>query len=125
MAEDKEESKAPNEDVLLVAHVRALFLNGDSVDLLPFKHEADVRAAINGFIEDWVRTGFLLKENRLYPWHQVKHVEVVSVKALSHAEAQPYLEVWRLDTEAQKEFWKTRKTQQKEDGEKKGEEAKK
>jgi hypothetical protein len=109
MAEDKHEDDAPKEDVLLVAHVRALFLNGDAIDLLPFKHEEDVRAEINKFIEDWVRTGFLLKDNHLYPWHLVKSVEVVSVKALPRAEAQPYLEIWRLDTEAQKQFWKTRK----------------
>jgi len=116
MAENNEQNQAPKEDVLLVAHVRALFLNGDMLDLLPFKHEEDVRAEINKFIEDWVGTGFLLKENHLYPWHQVKNVEVVSVKALSHAEAAPYLELWHLDTEAQKEFWKTRKLQPKEGG---------
>ena len=112
MAEDLEDQEAPKkEDVLLVAHVRALFLNGGFIDLLPFKHEEDVRAEINNFIEDWVKSGFLLKENYLYPWHQVKNIEVVSVKTLSHAEAEPYLEVWRQDTDAQKAFWKTRKPQ--------------
>jgi hypothetical protein len=111
MAEDKEDRESPKEDVLLVAHVRAWFLNGDFIDLLPFKHEQDVRAEVNRFVEDWVKSGFLLKENCLYPWHQVKNLQVASVKALSHAEAAPYLEVWRLDTEAQKDFWKTRKTQ--------------
>jgi hypothetical protein len=118
MAEDRDENETPKEDVLLVAHVRALFLNGDFIDLLPFKHEQDVRAEVNRFIEDWVKTGFLLKENYLHPWHQVKNIQVVSVKALTHAEAQSYLEIWRLDTEAQKEFWKTRKPQGK--GEEKG-----
>jgi hypothetical protein len=121
MAEDKEEKEAPKEDILLVGQVRALLLTGDSIDLLPFKHEEDVRAEINKFIEDWVKTGFLLKDNCLYPWHQVKNIEVVSVKALSQAEATPYLEVWRRDTEAQKGFWKTRKPQKKQDDEKNGE----
>jgi len=109
MAEDAGKKEEPKDDVLLIAEVKAYFLNGESVDLLPFKHETDVRAEVNTFIEDWVKTGFLLKENFLYPWHQVKAVEVVSVQALSHAEAAPYLEVWRRDTEAQKVFWKTRK----------------
>jgi hypothetical protein len=97
------------DDVLLVAEVKAHFHNGDTVDLLPFKHETDVRAEVNKFIEDWVKTGFLLKENFLYPWHQVKTVEVVSVRALTYSQAAPYLEDWRQDTEAQRVFWKTRK----------------
>jgi hypothetical protein len=108
MAEEKEK---PREDVLLVADVRATFLNGDTIELLPFKNEEDVRSEINKFIEDWVKTGFLLKENFLYPWHQVKSVEVVSVQAMTHAQAEPYLEVWQRDAEGQKLFWKTRKPQ--------------
>jgi hypothetical protein len=125
MAEENKKEDAPKEDLLLVAEVRALLLNGDIVELLPFKHERDVRAEVNKFIEDWVKTGFLLKENYLYPWNQVKQVEVVSVKALTHAEAQPYLEVWQRDMEAQKLFWKTRKPQAKDGDEKNSEETKK
>jgi hypothetical protein len=111
MAEDKDNKNEPKEDIILVAEVRAHLLDSGTVDLLPFKHEEDVRAEINKFIEDWSKTGFLLKENLIYPWHQVKLVEVVSVQAMTHAQASPYFEQWRQDTEAQKVFWKTRKPQ--------------
>lgn len=111
--------EAPKDTNLLIAQVRANLLTGEVINLLPFKHEEDVRAEINKFIEDWVKTGFLLKENFLYPWTQVKNIEVVWVKAMAPAEARPYIEVWRDDTEAQKVFWKTRKLQGKQDDEKK------
>ncbi len=113
MAESKESKNDPNEDVILTAEVRAHFIDGETVDLLPFKHEDDVRAEINKFIEDWSKTGFLLKGNLMYPWHRIKLVEVVSVQALTRAQATPYFEQWRQDTEAQKAFWKTRKPQAK------------
>jgi hypothetical protein len=118
MAEKPDDKDRQKEDILLVARVKAFLLNGDSIDLLPFKHEEDVRAEVNKFIEDWAKTGFLLKGSFLYPWHQVKMLEVVSVSALTHAQAPPYLEDWRKDTEAQKAFWKTRKSQAKQDEEK-------
>jgi hypothetical protein len=100
---------------LIIAEVRAYLVNGETIDLLPFKHANDVRSEINKFIEDWARTGFLLKENFMYPWHQVKTVEVLSVQALSSAQAGPFLEDWRLDSEAQQTFWKTRKPQKNEE----------
>ncbi len=111
-----EEKNKPKEDVILIADVKAYLLNGETVELLPFKHEEDVRAEVNKFIEDWVKTGFLLKENYLYPWNQVKLVEVVAVQAMTHSEAAPYLEIWQQDTEAQKAFWKTRKPKGKDEG---------
>ncbi len=115
MAEDKE-SNEPKEDAILIAEVRAYFLDGETVDLLPFKHEEDVRAEVNKFIEDWSKTGFLFKENFMYPWHQVKEVEVISVQAMTHAQAAPYFDQWRQDSAAQKDFWKTRKPQAKKEG---------
>ncbi len=114
MAESEKSKNEPKVDVILIAEVRAHFLDGETVDLLPFKHEEDVRSEVNKFIEDWSKTGFLLKENLMYPWHQVKLVEVVSVHAMTHAQATPHFEQWRQDTEAQKTFWKTRKPQAKE-----------
>jgi hypothetical protein len=111
MAENKEQ---PKDDLLLVAEVRAHLLDGETVDLLPFKHGEDVRAEVNKFIEDWARTGFLLKANQLYPWHRVKSIQVVLVKLLTHAQAESYLENWRQDSEAQQAFWKTRKPQKEE-----------
>ena|SRR5271165_5421838 len=110
--------KDEKDDVLLIADVRAFLLNGETIELLPFKHESDVRAEVYKFIDDWVKTGFLLKDHFLYPWHQVRQVEVVSVQAMTHAAARPYLDDWRDDTEAQKAFWKTRKPQEKKDEDK-------
>ncbi len=113
MAEDTKKNGEHQEDVILIAEVRAYLLGGETVELLPFKHEEDVRAEVNKFIEDWSKTSFLLKENFLYPWHQVKTIEVTSVRAMTHAQAAPYIAQWDQDTAAQKAFWKTRKPQDK------------
>jgi hypothetical protein len=113
MAEDTDKKDEPKEDIILIAEVRAHFVDGETVDLLPFKHEEDVRAEINKFIEDWSKTGFLLKENFIYPWHRVKGIEVVSVQAMTHAQAAPYIDQWNQDSESQKAFWKTRKSRAK------------
>jgi hypothetical protein len=107
-----ESSNEKNENVLLVAQVRAHLLSGEPIDLLPFKHPEDVRAEVNKFIEDWSKTGFLLQRNFLYPWNQVRLIEVLSVQEMSKAEAEPFLAEWRKDSEAQSAFWKTRKPQQ-------------
>jgi len=115
MAEDTKEDGEQRKDVILIAEVRAYLLGGETVDLLPFKHEEDVRTEVNKFVEDWSKTGFLLKENFLYPWHQVQMVEVTSVRTMTHAQAAPYIEQWNQDTAAQKAFWKTRKPQDSKD----------
>src|ERR1700760_1160983 len=107
MPEEKDKKDGPKEDIILIAEVRAHFHDGETIELLPFKHEEDVRAEVNKFIEDWSKTGFLLKQNLMYPWHRVRVVEVVSVQAMTHAQAAPYVEQWNRDTEAQKTFWKT------------------
>jgi len=109
----------PNEDAILIAEVRATMLDGETVALLPFKHEEDVRAEVNKFVGDWAKTGFLLKDNFLYPWHRVKAVEVASVQRMTRSQAQPYLDAWTEDTEAQKTFWKTHKRKSKGEGENK------
>jgi hypothetical protein len=113
MAEDKDKKDQPKEDIILIAEVRAHLHDGETIDLLPSTHEEDVRTEVNQFIDDWSKTGFLLKENFLYPWHRVKVVEVMSVQAMTHAQAAPYIDQWNQDTEAQKAFWKTRKPQAK------------
>jgi hypothetical protein len=113
MAEEKEKKGEPKEDVILIAEVRAHLHDGGTIDLLPFKHEEDVRAEVNKFIEDWSKTGFLLKENFMYPWHRIKVVEVLSVQAMTHAQATSYIDRWNQDSESQKTFWKTRKSQAK------------
>jgi hypothetical protein len=115
MAEDKKKEDEQKEDVILIAEVRAYLLGGETVELLPFKHEEDVRGEVNKFIEDWSKTGFLLKENFMYPWHQVNMIEVTSVRAMTHAQAAPFTAQWDQDTAAQRAFWKTRKPQDKND----------
>ena len=114
MAQRREE-KGEEEDVVLVAHVRAHLLGGETVELLPFRHEEDVRSAVKDFIEDWAKSGFLLRDNIFCPWNQVRLVEVTSVTALSSKQAQRYADEWRDDAEKQLAFWKTRKTQEKKD----------
>jgi hypothetical protein len=113
MAEDKDKKDQPKEDIILIAEVRAHLDDGETVNLLPFKHEEDVRTEVDKFIKDWSKTGFLLKEHFMYPWHRVKLVEVVWVQAMTHAQAAPYVDQWNYDTEAQRSLWKTRKPQPK------------
>jgi hypothetical protein len=118
MAEDQDKKDEPKEDIILIAEARAHLHDGETIDLLPFKHEEDVRSEVNKFIEDWSKTGFLLKQNFMYPWARVKVVEVVSVQAMTHAQAARYVDQWSQDTEAQKAFWKTRKPQAKKEEQK-------
>ena len=110
------EGSENKDDILLIAQVKAYLVSGETVDLLPFKHGEDVRAEVNKFIEDWAKTGFLLQGPFLYPWQQVKAVEVVSVQEMTRFQAQPFLDEWERDTEAQKAFWKTRKAASDKDG---------
>jgi hypothetical protein len=112
------ESKATDNNepqVLLIAHLRAHLVSGESFDLLPIKHEQDAKSEVESLIQSWSESGFLLHGRFIYPWHQVKHLEVTQVEelpiALAHQRYQEFYEVERART--QEGFWRTRRKSEK------------
>src|SRR6202451_4527054 len=71
---------------MLIAHVKAHLVSGETVELLPVRHETDVKKELTGLLEGWASSGFLIWEKFVYPWHQVQTIEV-SVESLSSREA--------------------------------------
>jgi hypothetical protein len=106
----KDEQKQP--EVVLIAHLRAQLVSGETLELLPIRHENDVKSDVNKLLEDWAKSGFLLRGNVAYPWHQVRHVEVTQVEELApHEVHQRMLELEGASrAQMQQGFWKTRET---------------
>ncbi len=71
---------------MLVAHLKARLVSGETIDLLPVRHETDVKKEVSSLLEGWASSGFLIWEKFIYPWHQVQTVEV-TVESLSAAES--------------------------------------
>jgi hypothetical protein len=95
---------------LIIAHVRAHLVTGEAFDLLPIKHEQDVKAEVNALIESWAQSGFLLRGRFIYPWHQVKQIEVTSVEELPLRLAYQRLDDLYAAERArtQEDFWRTK-----------------
>ncbi len=106
----KDEQKQP--EVVLIAHLHAHLVSGETLELLPIRHENDVKSDVNKLLEDWAKSGFLLRGNIAYPWHQVRQVEVTKVDELApHEVHQRMLELEGANrAQMQKGFWKTRET---------------
>ena len=68
-------------------------------------------------MESWVKSGFLLRGRRIYPWHQVVRLEVTSVEEVSRSEAAQRLTDWEINDlyRVQQDFWKTKKPKAKKD----------
>ncbi len=92
---------------MLIAHVKAHLVNGETVELLPVRHESDVKKEVSGLLEGWAKSGFLIWERFAYPWHQVQTIEV-NVESLSSAEiAQQMHDLHGADrARMHEEFWK-------------------
>jgi hypothetical protein len=105
--------------VLLIAQLRAHLLNGEALELLPIKHESDVKHEVEALVQSWSDSGFLLHGRFVYPWHQVRAIEVVSVEEMPIRLAHQRLEeLYGAErARAQEAFWRTR--HQKEDPDKK------
>ncbi len=71
---------------MLVAHLKAHLVSGETIELLPVRHETDVKKELTSLLEGWASSGFLIWEKFVYPWHQVQTVEV-RVESLSAAES--------------------------------------
>jgi hypothetical protein len=103
----KEENQSK---VLLIAQLRAFLVSGESFDLLPIKHELDVKTEVESLVESWAESGFLVHGRFIYPWHQVKHVEVTQVEEmplqLAHRRFEELYAAQRA--RMQEDFWRTR-----------------
>ena len=104
-------------DTILVAHAKVYLVGGETFDLLPFQNTEDVKSEVNDLMENWAKSGFLLRGRRIYPWHQVVRVEVTSVDELSRSEAAQQLVDWETHDlyRVQQNFWKTKKARGKKD----------
>ena len=92
---------------MLIAHLKAHLVTGETVELLPVRHETDVKKELTGLLEGWHSSGFLIWEKFVYPWHQVRSIEV-AVENVSNAEAaQRMLDLHGADrARLHEEFWK-------------------
>jgi hypothetical protein len=92
---------------MLIAHLKARLVSGETIELLPVKHETDVKKELTSLLEGWASSGFLIWEKFVYPWHQVQSIEV-AVESLSNAEAaQRMLDLHGADrARLHEEFWK-------------------
>ena len=105
----------PQPDTILIAHATVHLVGGESFDLLPFQNTEDVKSEVNDLMENWAKSGFLLRGRRIYPWHQVLRVEVTAVDELSRSEAAQRLVEWEINDlyRVQQGFWKTKKAREK------------
>ena len=115
MANESDATDNNEPQVLLIGHLRAHLVSGESFDLLPIKHELDVKSEVESLIESWSESGFLLHGRFTYPWHQVKHLEVTQVEempmALAHQRYPEFYDAERART--QEAFWRTRRKSEK------------
>jgi hypothetical protein len=91
---------------MLIARMKVHLVTGETVELLPVRHETDVKNEVTTLLEGWASSGFLIWEKSVYPWHQVQTVEV-AVENLSSGEvAQRMLDLHGADrARLHEEFW--------------------
>jgi hypothetical protein len=116
---DTKEEREPQ--VLLIAQLRAFLVSGESFDLLPIKHERDVKTEVESLVQSWAESGFLVHGRFIYPWHQLKHVEVTQVEEMPLQLAhQRFEELYAAErARMQEDFWRTRRKSVKEENGKK------
>jgi hypothetical protein len=107
----------------LIAHLHAQLVSGETLKLLPIRHENDVKSDVIKLLEDWAKSGFLLRGNVAYPWHQVKLVEVTEIEELAPHEVHQRMLTLEGEDRAQMQqgFWKTRAVQKDEKDQEKNE----
>jgi hypothetical protein len=91
---------------MLIAHLKAHLVNGDVVDLLPVRHETDVKKEVTILLDKWSSSGFMMREKYIYPWHQVRKLEVSVENASPRQEAQKMVNLHASDrAKLNDEFW--------------------
>lgn len=116
MANESDPKRSNETQVLLIAQLRAHLVSGESFDLLPIKHENDVKSEVESLTQSWAESGFLVHGRFIYPWHQVKWVEVTQVEEMPLQLAyRRYDELYAAErARMQENFWRTRhKTEKK------------
>jgi hypothetical protein len=111
---------SPANETLLVADVRVHLDDGESFELLPFVDAKDVKNKVSDLLEEWSKSGFLVRGSQIIPWHCVRRVEATRVEELSPAEAERRLTEWNTNDQRhyQASFWKTKEPREKKkDGE--------
>ncbi len=109
MADEQEKNNGAPE-TLLIARLYAHLVDGEGFELLPIKHERDVKSEVDSLIKSWSESGYLLRGRFIYPWHQVKQIEVTSVEEMPARLAHQHLEeLFAADrARTQENFWRTR-----------------
>jgi hypothetical protein len=125
-SQDKDKKQQGGEQqpkVILIAHLHAQLVSGETLKLLPIRHENDVKSDVIKLLEDWAKSGFLLRGNVAYPWHQVKLVEVTEIEELAPHEVHQRMLTLEGEDRAQMQqgFWKTRAVQKDEKDQEKNE----
>lgn len=97
-------------DTVLVAYVTVHLLDGQSFELLPFEDTHDVKSKVTDLVEEWVRSGVLVRGSQLIPWHRVQRLEASNVEELKLVDARLRREQWQAkETERlQQGFWQTK-----------------
>ncbi len=116
MANESDPKRSNEAQVLLIAQMRAHLVSGETFDLLPIKHENDVKSEVESLIQSWAESGFLVHGRFIYPWHQVKRIEVTQVEEMPLQLAhRRYDELYAAErAHMQEDFWHTRhKTEKK------------
>jgi hypothetical protein len=91
---------------MLIARLKAHLISGSVVDLLPVRHETDVKKEVTDLLDKWASSGFLMREKYVYPWHQVKTVEVSVENVSQGQEAQSMVNLHASDrAKLNDEFW--------------------
>ena len=98
---------------MLIAHLKAHLVSGETVELLPVKHDSDVKKEVSTLLEGWASSGFLIWEKFAYPWHQVKTIEVRVENLPQQQASQSMMNLRDADrARLHDEFWKgSRQTQ--------------
>jgi hypothetical protein len=107
---DKKDPNQPQSETVLVARVMVHLTSGESFELLPFLDNSNVKRKVTDLLEDWAKSGYLVRGSHIYPWHQVRLVEATSVIELSRHESEEHLIEWEKLNLArmQQTFWKTK-----------------
>jgi hypothetical protein len=117
------EKNDTRDETVLAAHITVHLVSGQAFELLPFMDEKDVKSKVTDLLEEWSKSGFLVRGSHIVPWHQVQWVEATRVEEISRAEAEQRLSAFAAKDPAQYQqaFWKTKESRKKEKKEEKGE----
>lgn len=113
---DRDKSEELDATVLF-AQVTVHLEDGQSFELLPFEDTQDVKSKVEELVGDWAKSGFLLRDGAIVPWHRVTRIDAMQVEELARGDAEQRMKEWQArDTERlQQSFWKTKKKREKKD----------